>query len=522
MLLYTPIYPDEINWRFEYTRYFLDNGIYYYFIKPCSTDGLTIPFYASMQMMVLSLFNKINLVFSFRFFPLIVFLITIYSYCSLFLKKIITTDNNFYFIIIFLSLLFVPISSIWNISSRPEYLILGYFAFLYFINLKICNKDTNFSFIIFILFLYWSILSVAHPKALYLLPINILILNYLIKNNIKYFYILIMLIYSYLISNFDKSMLINCNKLPEFNNWYNSLNINPFDFFKSPVSFLSSFISDIPQVLYGLVKRSLHNISYKEYSDIGYLPSIKSSQPVKFLNYYIGVNYFVVIILFPLLLIKKLIDKNTKIFTLDNIYLLALPFVLVMIIFNRTQNAYDVSFWYLLNTLTFFIFIVNHYSLKKLFLKIYSVISIIFFSISLIVYYSFVYLPFTSESKNIGFVGPSVPLSFFSQENIKEIKYIYKNYCETGSSDLILFDDRTYFSLMDYNNIAPLTYTFYPYSLDESSKVRKDNFEKFIYSNYKKTSIYSSCQFENELPKSTLLRYKNIKFNLCCYELTKY
>jgi hypothetical protein len=55
MLMYTPIYPDEINWRFEYTRYFLDNGIYYYFIKPCSTDGLIIPFYASMQMMVLSI-----------------------------------------------------------------------------------------------------------------------------------------------------------------------------------------------------------------------------------------------------------------------------------------------------------------------------------------------------------------------------------------------------------------------------------------------------------------------------------
>ena len=74
-----PIYPDEINWRYALSRYLIDGGKYYNYMRGCYPISISIPIYFDLQMRVLSLFSYLKEGIYFRLIPLTIYVFFIFT-----------------------------------------------------------------------------------------------------------------------------------------------------------------------------------------------------------------------------------------------------------------------------------------------------------------------------------------------------------------------------------------------------------------------------------------------------------
>jgi hypothetical protein len=263
-----------------------------------------------------------------------------------------------------------------------------------------------------------------------------------------------------------------------------------------------------------------------------FLPDVKENFIISFANIFIRFLYFLqllIAVFYTASFVKKfavnLKSKNQSKDKLFNTIGFLYIFIFTLIFFNRTTNAYDVSFWLtiltFLNVMTIsgacsdplFLRFSNTYMFRRLFVLMLSL-----FLINTLIFSNKYYYKFFKKYKNDSWVGMSVPIKYSTKDIVNNMRDDFLKNCDQyDKRTLYLFDDHTYFIFKQYSgiNIAPVTYTMLPYYFNNTVNVGKSEIETF-FATYSRTIFYGSCDFRSELPLTFNLRNKNNELHLCC------
>lgn len=319
--------------------------------------------------------------------------------------------------------------SVTFILNRPEAFIF-YFCLYYLFSL-ITEKKLKIFFIS--LSVYFFILaSLSHPKTIYFSLI------YLYSNNIK----IVFLIFVGMIDLFTYkywSIRMACSD-PEILKFYSEFNINPLLIFTDFFEYLRSLYhhtfctgSSFNSCRWG---RFFNNSYFTSVSDIGVYAMIPKNYLFQNLPKLILVTLFFISLF---LLIRRIIFNNYR------IIFLVLP-LLVHLLHNRTQNFYDLAFWYIY-IFGIFIFLVpiNFNKVSKIFIAI------------LLIFclrndYNYFYSDFFK-----GYQGPSLTMKFLKSEfDILRTHGYHPNHFSKYS--MLVVDDSTY---RYFNNEHKVLITYY-------------------------------------------------------------
>jgi len=169
------------------------------------------------------------------------------------------------------------------IVFRPEiFLITGaVFSFFIFRNLMSWPNRWQLVFATFITMLIFSILIYSHPKSLYLAPFYMLGYYYASRSvdtgrlRLLYLFSCVLLTVAIALSAVKMYNLqaLSCPEYPKMMESLNKRALNPLDLISSPSQFVESL-----KTLSGkeLNIRALEQISFREQSDINYLPEVVS------------------------------------------------------------------------------------------------------------------------------------------------------------------------------------------------------------------------------------------------------
>lgn len=317
---------------------------------------------------------------------------------------------------IFLGLIttFSPLS-ITFILNRPEGFIF-YFVFYYLFSQISENKAKK----IFLLFsVYFFILaSISHPKTLYFSII------YLYGINTK----IIFLVFVGLMNIFSYkywSIRMACSD-PEILKFYSEFNINPLMMFTDFIEYFRSLYHHNfctgPNFNSCRWSRFFNNSYFTSQSDIGVYATIPKNYLFQNLPKLIYLSLFLITLF---LLIKRIIFNNIK------IIFLILPLI-IHLLHNRTQNFYDLSFWYVyIFALFLFFFPKNLNGFSKIFI-------VIILSLSLRNDYNYFYVDYFK-----GYQGPGLTMKFLNSE-LKILRSNGYNENYFSEFDILVVDDSTY------------------------------------------------------------------------------
>ena len=533
MLFHAPIFPDEIVWRFLYSRFFIDGFEHFSYFKPCLAETLPIPIFLYPQFVFFSLFAFLDSAFFYRAIPFIGYaclLIVLYkNYQKISLQKQFCGFLIFLFIVSTLG----NSGSVWIVTSRSEFLLFYFMSFAVLIGMR---KSVS-AVLVVLLFLFWTILSIAHPKFLYLFPIIIYLLWFTdVKKTSKVLLSCIVVFYLLFLVKFNNELIFtNCkNQIREFYDWLQGFNANPLNLFANPKYFFQELYAKTPIQLHMIMTRASDHLSYIDNRQSPFLPNVRQSFFSAFSNYFIKF-LFITHLLAGLFFISSAIKKYFKNFGLaianvqENIVLLLYIFVYTIIFFNRTTNAYDITLWLVsiafLNVLSIY-YLINRPSVKidvqinslpifkfilKILFLVFVVNSSLFFSQN---------FKWFKSNKNNSWSGMSVPQKYLSKNVSREMRDDYQSNCHVNSDNpLYLFDDHTYNSVFKNFSgkiIAPVTYTMLPFYNDHEISVGKKNLDAYL-DRYSQVIFYGSCDFGGELPASFRLKNRNDSLGMCCF-----
>ena len=511
-----PIYPDEINWRYALSRYLIDGGKYYNYMRGCYPISISIPIYFDLQMRVLSLFSYLKEGIYFRLIPLTIYVFFIFTLYKL-LRNIVEDKIKVYkFIILAIVITMANTGFFWSATIRPEIFIVLYIGIYIWKLRKISLDNDSLSFTLLVLF-FWAVICLGHPKAIYLLIPNLFLINNikakLLTKIILSFFILL---YAILVAKFDYLVWINCKQLPEFEAWLMSMNINPMKLLAEPYDFFVDLKNNIVNQILSVFKDAPSKISYVMNPTIGFLPSVRQSNIIGIINFIIKDLY-----IFNILLAVFLTFKNATSNKIERVYkygILGLYFYIFLIIsLNKTNNNYDVNFWNLV--LTFLNIISTAYIFPRINIKrIYIILLVLLMATTTAISYHYYYKKFITTWTVGPLVGPNTPLRFFTSTVQKEIKKDFEENCETDS-DLLLSDDATIVALQDYKYIlAPITYTALPFYVNSTPEDGKTKLKKFLLQ-YKKPIFYGACVHQSNLPDTFHVKYNFSKYGICCFSI---
>ena len=530
-----PVFPDEITWRFLYSRFFIDNFEHFSYYKPCSIsdDGFSIPFYLYPQFAILSIFSFFDNFISFRIFPL-------FSYISLLLflllfsfKKKIDPNIAWFIFLVFVLSTIGNSGAFWYAISRSEF-IFNYFLFLIFYILFF--RKVSFLWLLSII-LVFSTLAIAHPKFIYFTPIVIYFCFLLPSKKIYKFGIsFFVLIYIILIIPVNTQIMFeNCKEaLPVFYNWLSGFNANPLNLFTDIKYFFSELAIKTPIQLEMLLTRAPDQLIFGNRPGAE-LPQINQNFISLFFSQNIRIIYFIQLFIGFYFFLSYLYNFIYSFFKgikninhSKNILFFLYLAIFIIIFFDRTTNAYTVSFWLL--SITFFNCIsflsnVLESNQRKFFIKLFSLnflkyfklyLLIIFLCNSLLIY--IFYTKWILAKSNDAWIGMSSSSMYFSKKMKSELETDYSLNCSSDAS-LYLFDDHTYttvFKGFNGKNITAVTYLMLPFYASISPITdAKNELDKFLDKNYSSVIFYGSCGFKPELPDSFIETHRN-KYDMCC------
>lgn len=514
-LIKYPIYTDEINWLLTISRNIFDNGIYYHYLKPCIENSLEIVPLFKIQMLVLALYGYISSIYALRFIPLLCILYFIYQ----FYRNIDQNEVNKYtFTGLLIVIIFCSAGSIWAIILRPEHLIILYVALFYqFIKYSTDKSEIHLKYYL-ILVSVWSIVTIAHPKAIYFLPLNILIIKY-VRTSIfrKSLLFLFSIYYAVAVSQFDTKILLNCYNYPSLEKFINSMNLNPLLLLSDPILFYHDFTSTIRLHLSNLIDRAADHLTYLKMPTTPLLPTISLSPIISLVNYLIkslwifnlifGLYYFIN-------LIRNNIFEDKRATFLFGMYF----FLVINILLNRTTNHYDIFLWLILLS---FLNINSYVKLNKSckILPKYLLFITVFFIITTIIQYHYYYKVYI-HSWYINNPPVNTSIKYIEPKNRSIILNDFINHCDPeNKSDLIIIDDNTYISLRKISaKLAPVSYVAGTIFYNQSIAEREHKYQQF-FNNYKFPVFYGSCNVSTEIPKNSKLIFRNESLNLCCRSL---
>jgi len=532
MLFYAPIFPDEIVWRFLYSRFFIDHFQHFSYFKPCLAETLPIPILLYPQFIFFSLFAAFDSAFFYRVFPFIGYiflLIVLYkNYSKIEIQKPLCAFLIFVFIVSTLG----NSGALWIVTSRSEFLLFYFMGFAVLIGMQ---KSVN-AILVSCLFFFWTILAIAHPKFLYLFPLIAYLFWFAdIKKIYKFGSIFAVIFYLLFLIKFNNELIFtNCkNQIREFYDWLQSFNANPLNILTDPRYFFQELYKNTPIQLQMIMTRASDHLSYIDNRQAPFLPNVTQNYISAFANYFIK-TLFILQLLVGLFFVSSGVKKyftNARVAFSDvrhNIVLFLYIFMFTIIFFNRTTNAYDITLWLVslafLNVLSIYYCIENpkftfNASIEKwpVFKFLFLLLILVFIANSYL-FYSQNYKWF-KDTKSNSWSGMSTPQRYLSDGVSNEMKSDYSLNCHTTNQNVLyLFDDHTYNSVFKNFNgeiIAPVTYTMLPFYNNHDLMTGKRNLEKYL-DRYSQVTFYGSCDFIGELPPSFKLKSKNSNLGICC------
>ena len=537
-----PIQPDEITTLYNNSRFIIDGFLYIPHYKTCGIDQIQIPYILWPISLFNSLYAYIDNAFFIRLAGLLPLLILCFSISihakyhglrwlkSLLLSMVLTI------------LVLYTGSSLWNFTVRAEHQIYLFFALIIILNSLIsygCKKTLLLLVYAATVFI-WLSSAYQHPKSLYFLPLIIFVswrMVYDYKDNgcNNTYYILacaaFILFSVYALIGFNMKRFGLCEENYEFEKWLKSTSINAADLLLHPTEYFENFMSSWKTHYENLFSRAPNNLSYTSTPDINYLPVVEQKgYAINLVNNIIKMNYFAelhfaIVFLFVgiYVTVKKLYLKITTGYKIEidiNLYWVWLVYfcVIVTILHNRTNNAYDVQYWHVILMINTFYFLVPH--AFKLSAKIFArtVASFILIGIlSLFVAHRHYYKTFVGAWSIGTFAGPNMPTKMLNldfQNHVRDIYELCKRPDESKS--ILIVDDRTYMPLRNHRNISMVTYLMLPsYAFREKidGYLHLDNFLSL----YQSAVFIGACTYSGELPLSMKKYYWANEFDLCCF-----
>lgn len=536
MLFQIPIFPDEINWRFTHSRAIIDGFTNFSYYKPCYLGEIRIPEILYPQFIFLSIFSLFDHYFFYRIFPFLSYLFLLFSLFVILKKKFISNHILLFLLSFFIISTLGNSGSIWHFTSRAEFLIYFYIGLIFLLN----NKNYNQYFIFFATFIFWSVASIAHPKFFYFIIVQFYILFIL---DIKLLNKFLLFIFSFLfvLIGVKTNQLIyfsHCDiNFSEYYNWIALFNINPLLLFSNFNEFIVSFSQDFLNHINNIFDRAPSHLIFSSNREAPFLPNIKTNFVVSLANFSILFFYFFnlsISLFLSVRLFKDLLFDKARLNYFKNISLLIYMVIYVLILFNRTTNAYEITFWIttlcFLNVIIFNIFFISvRFNLKNNisaflldFINLASfkatIVFLFFLIISTLIIFKYYYL-FSINSNKGSWAGMSVPNKYFTNPIIDKMEIYFRSNCIISDKNtLFLFDDHTYTVLKNFSGskISPVTYTMIPFYKTHGQDKGKLLLDQFLSKNYKKTIFYGSCGFKNELPESFKIRNQFKELELCC------
>jgi hypothetical protein len=527
-----PIQPDEINTRVTNTRLFFDSGFYYSYQFPCFPYPIEIPKLLYPEAAFWTLITKIHNVTVLRLIPFLSYILLALS-AGMFVRSFYGARWNQSFVLsgLLFLIFFSSASAIWNVTQRTEYLLvltLALFSFLASFGNNKHDIGLGQKVILIVVIIMWLSVGYAHPKALYFLPVSVLLLFRNFESKIFKCGVVISILYSsILISSFDFIRLLKCPTNEVFQNWFESMNLNPLELIYSPSSYFSHFIEHLKGHWKNLFSRAADSLTYLANPDIFHVPSVTKrgylvdvGNTLIKLTYYANLHIFFFSAFYLSLSFFK--DLRKSIFCFDTAFILMLNFPVLMIIANnRTTNVYDVQLWFVLfaycNLLTFF-----HYASRRnlnvsKFISVFLVMVIVLFSFNFINYYTNYYRVFVRSWWGGSYAGPGVPISYITKKNMQILANDFKSCLGGQRYDLTFIDDRTYMAVEQYPKLFPITYSMQALYYGRDKDTGKRHFSEFIKN--KKSIFYGACEFSPELPSDFYLDQKYSSTGVCCFKV---
>jgi len=460
-----PIYPDEIIYRFNLERFFIDGGLKQSTFAYCTESFLTRPPVlfipaAATWSLFLSLFKGSFWVY--RIVPLISWIVILFV---LYFNGKRYSNQTFWPMLLIL-LVGPTVQNLFMFRAEAPLLALATLIFFWG-STNVSKQSFKKIFLGLLLLIFgYSLALYLHPKAIYFTPVAILaiisqtrkIQRLSVQLGLRVFGI--SLIVGEMLSEYSFfSRFYNCKEYPLFVNFMKNQAINPLQFLLNPILFFKSFDQHYFDHLW---TATVVHLSYSN----NYYPTngLKIENNINFL---LIVRYIVLTVLALMLiftsinLIKTIITNNNKNQSWNGFLLLLTGLVIIcQYLLNTSLKFYDVSFLFgsivILGCLAVPIYnkplILPYYFYKtqKIVVNCIFLVLGFFGTIMNFKYYS----RFLS-----GFEGPSIAISKF--QYIKDNSLIVGktlNNLKVKKEEPLLFDDMTYDMVRDNRILLPITY----------------------------------------------------------------
>ena len=482
ILRHFPIYPDEITIRLVLSRMFYDFPTINNSLPFCESFEQSRPlawYFPGMigwlldsQINSLKMLRIIGLIFNVGIITLLIW--TLFREC----RKLVTNNNHssmFYWMVIciglILSLLSIGVLPVFLVINRNEQpIILCLIVLLSIVSAEKIQYKSAFSKtkLIVIFYAITSLLLFAHPKALLLIPVILLIAYRLfssLKNRLLSIALMLILIFLIMLNFSAWSHAYKCSETPGMMKFLGDMTLKYQDIFYNQHHFFAQINQSLRSTL-----EYFRKIGFQTFSEVGYLPPLQLTPIYKCVNILIRIKISILFLtistLLPFYSYRDFQDK--KYFSFNVLLLVLFLSACVGAIFNLTKHWYDVDYFWILLIIVFVFFIKDHlqYHLKNKIcnlIQLYLICSGIF-SLSIFLY------GFAAPIKS-GFQGPGIQI-----HNYDEKKMVYKLHeaiknCHInliGSKHLIL-DNLTYWYFRKSKNPLLIDYVHLSYSLDKPS-----------------------------------------------------
>ena len=464
-----PIYPDEIIYRFNLERFFIDGGLKQSTFAYCTESFLTRPPVlfipaAATWSLFLSLFKGSFWVY--RIVPLISWIVILFV---LYFNGKRYSNQTFWPMLLIL-LVGPTVQNLFMFRAEAPLLALATLIFFWgSTNVSKQSFKKIFLGLLLLIFVY-SLALYLHPKAIYFTPVAILaiisqtrkIQRLSVQLGLRVFGI--SLIVGEMLSEYSfVSRFYNCKQYPIFENAIKNQAINPLQFLLNPILFFKSFDQHYFDYLLTATIKQL------SYSNNYYLTSnwLKIENNINFLLIvrYIVLTVLALMIIFTSInLIKTIIINNNKNQSWNSFLLLLTGLVIIcQYLLNTSRQFYDVSFLFGLIVIFGCLAVPVYNKPLKLSYYSYKTQNIVLNCIFLVLGLFGTIMNFKYYSRILSdFEGPSIAISKF--QYIKDISLIVGktlNNLKVKKDEPLIFDDMTYDMVRDYRIVFPITYLGY-------------------------------------------------------------
>lgn len=364
---------------------------------------------------------------------------------------------------IVIALFSVGVFPFFLITNRGEQLILPSVVIL--LTISIASEHLEFKDqkrrklgLVVLYFVAVSLALYGHPKGLFLTPFYLTVGWQLFRKfNSLFPFVLAMALISLHIQQdiVAYKYAFQCNEFPQFEGMLKSFSFDPASLFYDPRNFFD-------QAYHSWIRfpKYLHQLGFKEQTDIAYLPNLHLATSAKVVNFFIKLNFaaifFTLLIFLPFQYYRKDLVANR--FTSVNLALLVLfACALISAIFNLPKNWYDAGYLYALLMIITVFFVGENFGgifqkvvAKRIFLYL-GVVALL----SQVILIQRYYPPFIN-----GYVGPGISIANYDSNKARADLEAISRTCKIDPvvSQRVVVDDYTY--LYFQKSKWPMAFTY--------------------------------------------------------------